>query len=381
MSLLGLLRINVFRSKRRTILTFLSVTVALFLFVTLRTIITSMQTAVEFADVNRIVVRNATSIVFPLPLAYREKLAAVDGVSQVSWADWFGGQYIDERNFFAQFAVDADTYFEMYPEYIVDPEALGSFKRERNACIVGEGIANQYGWKIGDTVTLKGTIYPGDWDFVVRGIYQGVDDTTDERQFFFQWKALDERNFMGHGLVGLYILQVRDAALVPKISQTIDAMFANSANETRTETEEAFQLGFISMMGNVQFAVNLIGFTVVIAIMLVAMNTMMMAARERLSELAIMKILGFQDRTVVGLMIAEAMIVAFLGGVIGCVGARILFEATDFTGGGFFPSFIVRESTIAQGLLVSVLLGGLSALYPAIQAGRLREVEALRHLS
>lgn len=381
MNFLGLLRANVFRNKRRTILTFLSVFIALFLFVTLRTIITSMQAAVEFADVNRIIVRNATSIVFPLPLAYRERLSTVAGVTKLSWADWFGGQYIDERNFFAQFAVDADTYFDMYPEFLVDPEALAAFRRERNACIVGEGIANQYGWKLGDTVTLKGTIYPGDWDFVVRGIYRGVDDTTDERQFFFQWKYFDERNELGRGNVGIYVLEVRDAALVPKISETIDAMFTNSAHETRTETEEAFQLGFISMMGNVQFAVNLIGFTVVMAIILVAMNTMMMAARERLPELAIMKILGFQDRTVVSLMIAEAMLVALVGGGLGCLTARVVFEQTDFTGGGFFPSFIVRGSTIALGLLVSAILGALSAFYPAFQAGRLREVEALRHLS
>ncbi|MFN8178917.1 MAG: ABC transporter permease [bacterium] len=381
MTFLGLLRSNVTRNKRRTILTFLSVAVALFLFVTLRTIITSMRAAVEFADVHRLVVRNATGVIFPLPMAYRDRLAAMEGVTKVTWANWFGGVYLDERNFFARYGVDADTYFDMYPEYRVDPEQLATWKRERNACIVGEGIANQYGWKLGDTVTLQGTIYPGKWDFVIRGIYRGADDTTDERQFFFQWKYLDEMAGIESGTVGIYVVEVRDAALVPKISQTIDAMFANSAHETRTETEKAFQLGFISMLGNVQFAVNLIGVTVVIAIMLVAMNTMMMAARERLAELAIMKILGFPDGTVAALVICEAMLVALVGGALGCLGARLIFQQTDFTAGGFFPSFLVRGTTIAQGLIVSCALGVLSAAYPAYQAARLREVEALRHLS
>jgi putative ABC transport system permease protein len=300
----------------------------------------------------------------------------------VSYANWFGGVYVDERNFFAQFAVDPDTYFALYPEFIISQDQFDTFKRERNACIVGEGLANQFGWKIGDVIPIRGTIYAGNWEFVVRGIYNGgTDDTVDERQLFFHWTYLDERNERGRGTVGVYIVQTRDAQSAPRVSETIDARFVNSATETRTETEAAFQLGFISMMGNIQFAVNLIGFAVVVAIILVAMNTMMMAARERLSELAIMKILGFSDGSVVTMVVVEAMLIALIGGGLGCVIARVLFEQTNFTMGGFFPSFIVRGTTIAQGLLISSLLGGLSALWPAIQAARLREVEALRHLS
>ena len=381
MGFLGLLRANVFRNPRRTILTFTSVAVALFLFVTLRTVITSFQAAVEFADVNRLIVRNASGIIFDLPLAYRDRIAAQDGVTGVSWANWFGGIYVDERNFFARYAVDEATYFEMYPEFVITADAREAMRREKNACIVGEGIANQYGWKVGDTVTLKGTIYPGTWDFVVRGIYHGSDSTVDERQMFFRWDYLDDRSEIGHGHIGIYIVQVRDASIVPRVSSAIDAMFANSANETMTETEAAFQLGFISMMGNVQFAINLIGFTVVVAIILVAMNTMMMAARERLPELAVMKILGFGDAVVAGLLVAESMLVALLGGGLGIAAARIVFQQTDFTAGGFFPSFLVRGDTVLLGLGVSLLLGGLSAVYPAYQAARLREVEALRHLA
>jgi len=382
MNLLGLVRVNIFRNKRRSILTVMSVMVALFLFATLRTVITSFQAAVDFADVNRLVARNKISLIFPLPLAYREQIAAVEGVTGVSYGNWFGGTYIDEKNFFAQFAVDPETYFTLYPEFIVPEDQLNTFKRERNSCIVGEGLANQYGWKVGDVVPLKGTIFPGDWEFVIRGIYNGgTDDTVDKRQLFFHWSYLDERNFMGQGNVGFYIVQTRDAQLAPRVSQAIDARFANSATETYTETEAAFQLGFISMMGNVQFAVNLIGFAVVVAIILVAMNTMMMAARERISELAIMKILGFTDGAVVTMVASEAMLIALIGGGLGCLIARVLFEQTGFTMGGFFPSFIVRETTIVQGLLISALLGGLSALWPAVQAARLREAEALRHLS
>jgi putative ABC transport system permease protein len=381
MKLLHLVWVNIFRSKRRTFLTVLSVMVALFLFSTLRTVITSFQASVDFAGAQRVITRNATSLVFPVPLSYRERIAQVPGVGKVALANWFGGIYIDERNFFAQFAVDPDVYFDIYPEFIVPADQLETWKRERNAAIVGEGLAKKYGWKVGDKVTLKGTIYPGNWDFVIRGIYQGEDDTVDIRQFFFHWDYLDERNFMGRGNVGVYVVEVTDAALAPKVSQSIDALFANSRAETRTETEEAFQAGFISMMGNVQFAVNLIGFAVVLAIILVAMNTMMMAARERLPEIAIFKILGFSDRDVVGMVVLEAMLIALIGGALGCLLARVLFEQTHFTMGGMFPSFIVRGTTIAQGLVISALLGIFSALWPAIQANRLREAEALRHLS
>lgn len=381
MKLLGLARMNMLRSKRRTILTILSVMVALFLYSTLRTVITSFQAGVDFADVNRLVVRNATSLIFTVPLAYRERIAGVDGISAVTHANWFGGTYIDERNFFAQFAVDRDTYFELYPELVIPPDQLAEWKRERTAAIAGEGLANEFGWKIGDRITLKGTIYPGDWELTIRGIYKGTSDTVDKRQLFFHWDYLDERNFMGRGNVGVYIVQVRDASLVPAVSQKIDALFANSSTETRTETEEAFQMGFISMLGNIQFAVNLIGFAVIVAIILVAMNTMMMAARERTAEIGVLKILGFEDSAVVAMLVAEAMLIALIGGGLGILIARVLFDRIGFTGGGFFPSFIVQESTMLEGLLISLLLGALAALWPAIRAARLREVEALRNLS
>lgn len=379
MKLLGLARMNMLRSRRRTILTILSVMVALFLYSTLRTVITSFQAGVDFADVNHLVVRNATSLIFPVPLSYRERIAAVDGISAVTFANWFGATYIDERNFFAQFAVERDTYFELYPELVVPPDQLADWKRERTAAIAGEGLANEFGWKIGDQVTLKGTIYPGDWEFVIRGIYRGDNDTVDKRQFFFHWDYLDESNFMGRGNVGVYIVQVRDADLVPAVSQKIDALFANSSTETRTETEEAFQMGFISMLGNIQFAVNLIGFAVIVAIILVAMNTMMMAARERTAEIGVLKILGFEDGTVVAMVVAEAMLIALIGGGLGILIARVLFDHIGFTGGGFFPSFLVRGSTMLEGLAISLLLGALAALWPALRAARLREIEALRN--
>ncbi|HWN82856.1 MAG TPA: FtsX-like permease family protein [Candidatus Udaeobacter sp.] len=381
MRLLNLVWVNIFRSKRRTFLTVLSVLVALFLFSTLRTVITSFQAGVDFAGAQRLIVRNATSLIFPIPLAYKERIASVPGVTKLSYGNWFGGTYGDGRQFFAQFAIDPETYFGIYPEFILPAGELETFQRERTACVVGEGLAKEFGWKLGDTVPLKGTIYPGDWDFVIRAIYKGKDETVDTRQLFFHWNFLDERNFMGKGNVGIYMVEVADPALAPKVSETIDQLFANSTQETRTETEKAFQMSFVSMMGNIQFAVNLIGFAVVMAIILVAMNTMMMAARERLSEIAILKILGFSDGDVVGMVVLEAMVIALVGGALGCLIARVLFQSTNFTMGGMFPSFIVRGSTIAQGLLISVVLGALSALWPAIQANRLREAEALRHLS
>jgi putative ABC transport system permease protein len=375
---LRLITINALRSRRRTILTVLGVAVALFLFSTLRTVITSFQAALEVTDATRLIVRNATSIIFSMPYAYREKIAAVPGVVDVSFGDWFGGIYIDERNFFPQFAVDAESYFRIYPEMEVDPGDMEAFMRERNACIVGTGLARRYGWKVGDTVRLRGTIYPGDWDFVVRGIYSPSTPDFDETMFFFHYAYLEENSFV-NGQVGHFVVRIDDHTRAGEISAEIDRRFANSAAETMTETEEAFQLGFFAMLGNIELLLNAIGGAVIFTIVLVTMNTMMMAGRERVREVAVLKTLGFTNGRIVLITLGEAALIALVGGAIGCGAARLIYDATHFTMGGFVPSFIVRGQTIAAGMGIALLLGLLSGLVPAVTAARLRITDALRH--
>ncbi|OGF97244.1 MAG: hypothetical protein A2Z06_01485 [Candidatus Glassbacteria bacterium RBG_16_58_8] len=374
-----LILINARRSRRRTILTILGVAVALFLFCTLRTVMTSFRTALDVTDETRLVVRNATSIIFPLPYAYKDKIATIPGVVDVTWGNWFGGIYIDERNFFAQFAVDADTYFRIYPEIILDSESLERFRRERNACVVGTGLVRRFGWKVGDRIALKGTIFPGQWEFVIRGIYDGRTPDVDKNTFFFHYDYLEENSWM-EGSVGFYVVKVENHTLASPVISAIDSRFTNSMAETTTETEEAFQLGFIRMLGNIELMIDAIGGAVIFTILLVTMNTMMMAGRERIKEIAVMKTLGFTDGLVSALILGEAAAIALAGGIIGCGLARIIYDLSGITLGGFVPSFVVRGWTIAIGIGISLLLGVISGLVPAILARRLRITEALRYV-
>lgn len=379
MRFLPLILRNILRSKRRTVLTVLSIIVSLFLFCTLRTVITSLDASLQMSDTTRLVVRRSTSLTFFLPLSYKDRLAQIPGVEKVSWSVWFGGVYIDERHFFPQLAVDPRGYIPMYPEYDIQPrDAPEVFSRERTACIVGEKLAKRYGFKVGEQITLKGAIFTGTWDFTVAGIARSRSPDLDTNFMLINWDYLNQR--IGDlGLVGVYIVRISDPSRAGEIAQSIDATFANSSAETKTETEKAFQLGFITMLGNIQRVIVAVGTAIVIAIILVAMNTMMMAARERTREIAVFKALGFTDRAVMGLVLTESLLISIVGGILGAGLARVIFEATDFTAGGFFPSFIVTWGTIVRALGIAALLGLLSGAIPAWNAARLKVVDALRH--
>jgi putative ABC transport system permease protein len=379
---LRLIATNLSRAKRRTFLTISSIAVALFLFCTLRTVLTSFDASLRAADASRLVVRHAASLVFPLPLSYRGRLVQVPGVTGVTFANWFGGTYQDPKNFFAQFAVDVPTFFALYPECLIPPGELRAFENERTACIVGRKLAKKYGWKPGDRIPLEGTIYPGRWEFTLRGIYIGKTEDLDENTMFFHWDYLNESLPQGRrDEVGIYYLRLASPDLAARVSRTVDAMFENSNTPTRTETEKAFQLGFISMLGNIQLLLFLIGSAIVFAIMLVTINTMMMAFRERTTEVAVLKTLGFPDSLVLHLVAGEAMLVAVLGGLIGCGLAVLVFLQSDFTAGGLLPSFRVTAGTVGMGLLLSAVMGFLSGLVPAVQAARLPIVAALRKVA
>lgn len=377
MKFLRLIFGNMRRSKLRTALTMLSTAVALFLFCMLRTIVTSLDASVEVADEARLVVRRSTSLIFPLPLAYGERLKRMEGITGVTWMNWFGGTNpANERAFFSQFAVDPATFFEMYPEYLLAPEEIAAFQRERTACIVGQTLAKNNNWKVGQDVTVRGTIYPGDWTFTVRGIFKPRTPDVDSNVLYFHWPMLDERNER-RGQVGVYVVRLADPNNAAGMAAAIDETFVNSSAETRTETEKAFQLGFISMMGNIKGAVRVISIFVLVGFLLVGVNTMIMAARERIKEIAVLKTLGFDDGLILKLVLAESTAIAVFGGLLGVVGATLIFKLMAF-GGGMFANFAVRPSTIAWGLGIAAAMGLLSGLVPALAAARLRVVDALR---
>jgi putative ABC transport system permease protein len=366
------------RNKRRTVLTILSLVISLFLFCTLRTVITSLASSLESASTARLITRRSTSLTFMMPASYRDRLAQIPGVEDAAYMTWFGGVYIDERNFFAQFAVDPVRYLAMYPEYRLTPEEKDTFRRERTACIIGEKLAQKYGFKKGDRITLRGTIFQGIWDFTVCGIALPATPDLDTNWLLFNGEYLNQR-MDDFGQVGTFVLKLKDPSRAGDIARIVDATFANSAAETKTETEKAFQLGFISMLGNIQAVIYALGSAIVIAIGLVSMNTMMMAARERTREIAVLKALGFNDRTVVGLVLAESLLITLVGGLLGAGLARLVFTFSNFTGGGFFQQFRVTDGTLAQAMGIALFLGLVSGLAPAWNAARLRIVDALRH--
>jgi putative ABC transport system permease protein len=370
---------NALRSKRRTILTVLSIVVSIFLFCTIRTVLTSFDASLETADAARLITRRSTSLTFFLPLSYKDRLAQIPGVTDVAWGTWFGGIYIDERHFFAQYAVDVENYVPMYSEYLITPEEREAFRRERTACIVGKKLVEKYGFKIGDRITLRGTIFPGNWDLTVRGIALPRTKNLDTNFLLMSWEYLNER--LGRfDQVGWYVTKLSDPARAGDVARAIDATFANSPAETKTETERAFQLGFLTMLGNIRAVIFAVGTAIVIAIMLVSMNTMMMAARERTREVAVLKALGFTDRTVLALVLTESMLIALVGGVLGTSIAKVAYDVSDFNAGGFFPSFFVTWGTIARALGIAAVLGLLSGAIPAWNASRLKVVDALRHV-
>jgi putative ABC transport system permease protein len=377
-----LIAANLLRAKRRTFLTVFSIAVALFLFCTLRTVITSFEASLRASEATRLVVRHAASLVFPLPLAYRERLVQVPGVTGVTYGNWFGGYYQDPKNRFAQFAMDVPTMLDIFPETVLPPDQAQAFRSERTACVIGRALARKYGWKIGDQIPIVGTIFPGEWRFNVRGIYEGKTKDVDENTLFFHWDFLNESLPEGRrNYVGIYWLRIASPDQAAAVSGRVDAMFQNSPQPTKTETEKAFQAGFISMIGNVQLLLTIIGSAIVFAIMLVTINTMMMAARERTTEIAVLKTLGFSNGLILRLVGGEALLVSLAGGMLGCGLAALVFHQLDFTAGGFFPNFRVLPETVMTGILLATLMGVLSGIVPAVSAARLKIASALRKVA
>jgi len=376
---------NALRHKLRTALTLVGLVVAILAFGLLLTVVDAWYAGVEGASTSRLITRNSVSLVFPLPLTYTQKIRQVDGVRAVAGANWFGGIYKEPKNFFPQFAVEAGTYLDLFPEFILDEMEKKNFQRDRKGCVVGRKLANTYGFKLGDTVTLKGTIFPGNWEFVVRAIYDGRDAKTDTSQFFFHWDYLNETMKRLYprraNQIGFYVVDLVNPARAAEISREIDAQFKNSIAETLTETEKAFQLGFVSMTEAIVVAIRIVSFLAIFIILAVMANTMAMTVRERTAEYATLKALGFGPAFVVTLIFGESMLIAVLGGAIGIALTFPVASAFARAMGSLFPIFNVSLTTVAMQVASILAVGFIAALFPSRQAARLNIVDGLRSIA
>jgi putative ABC transport system permease protein len=373
---------NAFRHKLRTALTVVGIVVAITAFGLLRTVVDAWYAGANASSSARLVTRSSVSLVFPLPLTYAAKIRQVAGVKGVSWANWFGGVYVTERNFFPQFAIDAPTYLDMYPEFILSPEERKAFFTDRQGAIAGRKIAEQYGWKVGDQIPLRGTIYTGTWTFNLRGIYDGADKGTDQSTFFFHFGLLNEtvkKLYPRRGdQAGVFIVQLRDPAQAAEVSAAIDATFKNSLAETLTETEKAFQLSFVAMTEAILLAIQAVSYLVIVIIMAVMANTMAMTARERSAEYATLKALGFSNAFVAMLIVAESLGIAMLGGLLGIMLTFPIASAFAEQMGSLFPIFFVSEDTVLTQAGAALLVGLVAAAMPAWNTARVRIVDGLR---
>jgi putative ABC transport system permease protein len=376
---------NVFRAKLRTTLTITGLVVAIVAFGLLQTVVDAWFAGANSASNARLVTRNAISLVFPMPTYYRERIRSIDGVKIVSYSQWFGGIYKEPSNFFPQFAVDHNTYFDLYPEFLVNPEEMLAFKRDRQGAMVGRKLADQFGWKVGDVIPIRGTIFQGNWQFTIRGIFDGRDETTITRQFFFHWDYINEevkRRFPRRGdQIGVFNVLVTDPTRAAEVSKAIDNEFRNSLAETLTETEKAFQLGFVAQSEAIVIAIRIVSFVVIFIIMAVVANTMAMTARERIAEYATLKALGFSPAYVAQLIFGEAMVLSCVGAGLGIL---LTFPiATGFANspaGAAFATFSVSTSTVAMQVAAAITVGIIAALVPSWRSARIKIVDGLRHV-
>jgi putative ABC transport system permease protein len=378
MRFLNLVAKNAMRNMRRTLLTILSVAVSLFMFCALLTVRTELDQE-NTSDIGhlRLVVRRATSLADTLPESYRQKLETVPGVVLVHPMNWFGGLYQDQKSAFANIATDARTLLPMFPEYEVRPEQATAFIEERTAALAGRQLVDRFGWKLGDRITLLGTIYPVDLQVTLRAIYTGSDEDT----LFFHQEYLDEA--LGRpGTVRTFRLKAASADAVPRVMAAVDGMFRNTAAETKTETERAFQLSFVTMAGNIKAVIITISSVVVVTVLMVTANAAAMAIRERVREIAVLKTLGFRRRMILALLLTESAGIALVGGVLGSLAARAVLPRVDSTwlSQGFSLKLLVAPETIGWAVLVALVIGVVSAAIPAYNATRITVAEALRRV-
>ncbi len=374
---------NLLRKKVRLLLTIGSFAVALFLFAFLGVVDDAFSRGADVAGADRLVIINRTSIINTLPLSYRDQILRIPGVKYVTHNNWFGGVYQDEKNFFPQFVIDPENQRQVYPELVVPDDQWGNFVKDRDGAIVGAATMKRFGWKIGDRIPIKTTLYGlagTAWEFNIDGVYHGRDPKDDETQFWFQWDAFEERvPERLKGQIGWYILRVENPDDSVRIAKAIDAMFMNSPYETRTETESAFAASWVKQFGNIRFLIVTIGTVVFFTLLLVTGNTMAISVRERTPELAILKSIGFSDRAVLAFIVAESLAIA----LIGCVGLLLAWLAVPVLGramAGMLPTLLISPKVIVSGVAAAFVVGFASAILPGVGAMRMRVVDALRRV-
>lgn len=375
---------NVFRHKLRSLLTVTGVAIAILAFGLLRTLVGLWYLGVESSSSTRLVSRNAISLVFSLPISYKERIRQIPGVTRVGAMNWFGGIYISEKNFFPNFAVEPRAYLDLYPEFVLSPEEQKGFVLDRQGAVVGRKLAAKYGWKLGDRVVLKGTIFPGQWEFVVRGIYRGAQRSTDETQFFFNWDYLNEtlRRTIPRRAdqVGIFLIGVANPERAAEVAQAIDASFKNSLAETMSETEKAFQLSFVAMTEAIMIAIKIVSYVVIVIIMVVAANTMAMTARERIAEYATLKTLGFCWHHIAGAVFGESLLIAIFGGIVGILGTFPAAGLIEEELSQFFPVFHVTTATTLLQLAAAAIVGVTASIFPTWRAATIRIADGLRRI-
>ena len=381
MKFLPLIWKNVWRRKFRTTFTLLSIFVAFLLFGILMTIRTAFSFGVEMAGLDRLIIIHKVSLIMPLPVAYQARLQTTPGVEMVSHQTWFGGVYQDPANFFANMAVEPETFLKTYPEFVLPPDQAKVWFGDRQGAIIGRDLAARFGWEIGDRVPLTATIWQPKgggqtWEFNIAGIYDGGDNV-DKTQFFFQYDYLDENRAMGEGQVGWYVVKIGDPSKSLEMSRTFDQMFANSSAETKTTTEKGFVEGFAKQIGDIGAIMIAISSTVLFIFGLVAASTMAQSVRERTSEFAVMKTLGFSGGAILALVLAESLFIACVAGGLGLGVAWLFVQAGDPTG-GLLPIFALPARDLAIGGALMLAMGVLAGVVPAFGAMQLKITDALR---
>jgi putative ABC transport system permease protein len=370
------------RSRTRTALTMLSVVAAFLLFGMLDSVRVAFNSGGSVAGADRLVVSSRLSLTQTLPYRLLQQIEAVDGVRDVAYANWFGGIYQDPKNFFPNFAV-GPGYFDLYPEYRIPPEQLRAFEADRTGAVVGRALAQRHGWKIGDTIPLQATIFPrggsNAWDFTLRGIFTVADDKRrgEENQLMFHWAYFDEANDYLKGQIGWFMVKLEDPDDASRVALAIDALSANSSHETKAQTEQAFNQSFARQFADIGLIVSAIMGAVFFTLLLLTGNTMAQAVRERIPELAVLKTIGFTDRSVLLLVLAESVLLVVLAGAIGLGLAALLVPVVSQASGGLIQLPSVLPQTWLAGFGLMLAIGIVVGLLPALRARRLNIVDAL----
>lgn len=378
----SLILANLFRKKIRLLLTIGSFAVALFLFAFLGVVRDAFNRGADVAGADRLVIINRTSIINTIPLSHRDKILRIPGVKCITHNNWFGGVYKEEKNFFPQFVIDPENQRQVFPEFLVPDNQWKAFLNDREGAVVGASTMERFHWKVGDRVPIKTTLYGlsgGAWEFNIDGVYHGKRAEDDETQFWLKWDYFEERvPERIKGQIGWYVLRVENPDESPRIAKAIDAEFANSPYETKTETESAFAASWVKQFGNIQLLIVSIGSVVFFTLLLVTGNTMAISVRERTSELAVLKAIGFSDRSILFFILGESLVIALAGGLLGLLLAYLAIPFLAKALSGMLPSLVLSPVLLVFGLFTALAVGIASGILPGIGAMRMRVVNALR---